>query len=301
MGIFDDIKSGANELAGDFAAKVDELGRKFVPFYGKGGGTRGTTLGMYRYPMSLSDSQHTSRLAFTATNEVVGDEVDGGRSKAFGNYKQLKFKDIGTVFLYMPKIEVTYAQTYEEDGRGMLWQLDKIIQSKGGYNMEAVMAAAPDMARAVIGKVGNDVAPGIIRDFAQQVYNQHLSAHFKGTALRTQRFEYELRPRNEEELKQVAGLIHFFKANSATSFGKVGDYLRVPSRWLVEEITNTATERYIPTFKFGPAYLTSVECDYTPDGSWKTFENGDPIAITLTLEFLEITIVTREDIEDYSL
>jgi hypothetical protein len=298
VGIFSDF---AGEVVSDFAAKADELGRKFVPFYGKGAGSSGNTLGMYRYPMTLADTQHTSRLAFTATNEVVGDEVDGGRSKAFGNYKQLKFKDIGTVFLYMPKLEQTYAQNYEEDGRGLLWQMDKILQSKGGYNMEALMAAAPELAGAFIGKKANDLAPGLIQDFAQQVYNQHLSAHFKGTALRTQRFEYELRPRNEEELKQVAGLIQFFKANSATSFGKAGDYLRVPSRWIIEEITNTASERYIPTFKFGPAYLSSVEYDYTPDGSWKTFENGDPIAITLTLEFLEITIVTREDIENYKL
>ena len=127
-----------------------------------------------------------------------------------------------------------------------------------------------------------------------------MSSHFTGTVLRQQKFDFELRPRNMAELVQVAGLIQFFKANSATSLS-VGDTMGTPSRWIIEELCTNTAGRIIAPFRFGPAYLTSINIDKTPDGSWKTFESGDPIAMNLTLEFMEITIVTKEDIEKLGL
>lgn len=300
--VIDDVSSKGRQFVtsatNSVTSAADRALSSLLPSYGKGSGSVGGSGGSWKYPLTLDDSQHTSRLAITATNAVTGDESDSGRSKAFGNYKKLKFKDIGTVFLYMPRISKNYTQTYSEEGRGMMWQMINAFQNGGG--MENLGGASMSVLKTAIGDIASNVAAGAIRDFSQTVKNQHLSSTFGGTALRTQKFEFDLRPRNPAELVQIAGLIKFFTANSSSSLIQ-GDYLRVPSRWIIEEMCSNPEERIIKPFRFGPAYLTAVDVDYTPDGSWKTFKNGDPISFSLSLEFMEITIVTREEIEKLDL
>jgi hypothetical protein len=254
---------------------------------------------VFKYPLTLEGQNHTSRLAFNATDFIQGNEGTSMRSEIFGNYKKMMSKNIGSVFLYMPELETSFAQNYNDDGRGLLWVLNNAVQNNGGYDNffgKAGVAALKDVGAYEL----NKHAPNVMKDFYRQVWNQHNSANFTGTQLRRQKFQFDLRPRNPAELAQIAGMIKFFKENSATSLQ--GDtWLRVPSRWYIEEISNQNASRVVPLFKFGPAFLTNVEVDYTPDGSWKTFENGDPIAMKLTLEFMENTIVTREDIRNFDL
>jgi hypothetical protein len=284
------VKSGVSELSA--------LNKKYNPFAAGGGGA-GRTGGIWRYPLTIADQQHTSRLVFTATSSIEGDSPDAGRSKAFGNVKGLKFRDTGAVFLYMPKLQQAYTQNYSEEGRGLIWQLAKAFNSAGGIDKFGDASAAALKTGVTAGIQA--IAPNLVRDFYQNVKNQYMSSHFTGTQLRKQKFDFELRPRNEEELFQIAGILQFFKANSATSLVNGGDLLTTPCRWIIEEVSTNYAGRHIAPFRFGPAYLVDVQIDKTPDGQWKTFENGDPIAINLTLEFMEITIVTRDDIEKLGL
>lgn len=289
------VMGGANEIKNS----VDSFNKKWNPYAGGANGS-GSTGGNWKYPLTMEGNldTHTSRLAFTATNVVSGDEPDAGRAKIFGDWKRLMTRDIGTVFMYMPKLQQSYTQNYSEDGRGIIWQMVNAFQSKGGVNNFGDAGAAA--LQTGVAEVANKAAPGLVRDFSQTVKNQHMTSHFSGTQLRKQKFEFEMRPRNEEELFQMAGLLQFFKANSATSLS-AGDTMRTPCRWVIEEITKNTASRHIAPFRFGPAYLVDVTIDKTPDGYWKTFQSGDPIAINLSLEFMEITIVTREDIENIGL
>lgn len=296
-GLLDKGKNFVKATASDISNGAASLNKKFNPYAGSGN-VSGQAKGNWKYPLTLQGTQHTSRLVFTATNAISGDEPDAGRAKAFGNWKRLKFRDIGSVFMYMPKLQQSYTQNYSDDGRGILWQLVNAFQAAGGVDNFGNASAAA--LKTGVAEVANNVAPGVVRDFSQVVKNQHMSSHFTGTQLRKQKFEFELRPRNEDELYEIGGLITFFKANSATSLS-AGDTMGTPARWIIEEISTDTGHRHIAPFRFGPAYLADVTLDKTPDGSWKTFESGDPIAVILTLEFMEITIVTREDIENLGL
>lgn len=300
-GIVQETTAKANQFAGNAQRIVQGVANSSAVQSVLGGDNwTSKTGGTYKFPLTLDDSQHTSRLVFNATDAIVSNDGDAGRSKVFGNRKYLKYQTIGSVFLYMPEIETSYVQNYNDDGRSLLWQLNNAVMTNGGYD-HLIGSGGEAMIKTLGGEIANRVAPGVVKDFFQSVKNQHNAANFTGTQLRKQKFKYELRPRNEAEMKQIAGLIRFFKANSATSLQQ-GDFIRVPSRWVIEEMVSPSKgNRYIPPFRFGPAFLTEVSVDYTPDGSWKTFESGDPIAVTLELEFMEITIVTREDIQNYDL
>jgi hypothetical protein len=295
--LLDKGKNFVTSTGSDIANGASSLNKKFNAYAGSGN-TGGTTRGNWKYPLTLQASQHTSRLAFTATNAISGDEPDAGRSKAFGEFKRMMFRDVGSVFLYMPKLQQSYTQNYSDDGRGLIWQMVNAFQAAGGVDKFGDASAAA--LKTGVAQVANTAAPGLVRDFSQVVKNQHMSSHFTGTQLRRQKFDFELRPRNEDELIQIAGIIQFFAANSATNLSS-GDTMGTPCRWIIEEITTDSANRHIKPFRFGPAFLADVSIDKTPDGSWKTFESGDPIGINLTLEFVEITIVTKQDIEDLGL
>jgi hypothetical protein len=289
-----------NQLAGEASKKVSGLWDDITGLVGGSGNDTSKTKGKWMYPLTLQGSHHTSRLVFNATDAIQGNEPTSRRAEIFGSLTTIREKNIGSVFLYMPELETSYTQHFNEDGRGLLWVFNNAIQKGGGYD-HLIGQAGVEGAKAVLGYEMNKHAPSLMKDFGRSVWNQHNSANFTGTALRKQKFTFDLRPRNQAELVQIAGMIKFFKANSATS-AVSNDYIRVPSRWYIEEVeASGVSNRIIPVFKFGPAFLTSVEIDYTPDGTWKSFETGDPIAIKLTLEFIENTIVTREDIQDFNL
>jgi hypothetical protein len=289
-----------NQAAGWAAGKVQSGWDSITGMLGGSGNNTSKTTGKWVFPLTLQGSHHTSRLVFNATDAIQGNEEGSRRAEIFGGLSKLRLKNIGSVFLYMPELETSYTQNYNEDGRGLLWVLNNAIQNGGGYD-NLFGQAGVEGAKAVLGYELDKHAPSLMKDFGRSVRNKHNSANFTGTALRKQAFTFDLRPRNREELVQIAGLIKFFKSNSATSLVS-NDYIRVPSRWFIEEVqASGVSNRIIPPFKFGPCFLTNIEIDYTPDGLWKSFENGDPIALKLKLEFMENTIVTREDIQEFNL
>lgn len=290
------IANAVNSAAASAAKGIQGGWDSITGMLGGSGNNTSKSIGqIWKYP--LTRDGHTSRLVFNATDAIQGNEEGSRRSEIFGSINTLREKNIGSVFLYMPELETSYTQNYNEDGRGLLWVLNNAIQNGGGYD-NLFGQAGVEGAKALVGYELDKHAPSLMKDFGRSVRNKHNSANFTGTALRKQSFTFDLRPRNKEELVQIAGLIKFFKANSATSLVS-NDYIRVPSRWYIEEMANQGRE--IPLFKFGPCFLTNIEIDYSPDGGWKTFESGDPIAMKLKLEFMENTIVTREDIQDFDL
>lgn len=151
---------------------------------------------------------------------------------------------------------------------------------------------------------------------------------YNGTSVRQQNFTYQFRPRSLAELKEVGKILYsFLKYSSATNIGsasladvtrvggsstesvgvdKAADAIRelssdtegysvieVPPLWYIEERINKHAgnnPRYTPKFAFGPAALTSVRINKTPEQIYETFSGtaGDSIAIDMDLTFTEL-------------
>jgi hypothetical protein len=52
----------------------------------------------------------------------------------------------------------------------------------------------------------------------------------------------------------------------------------------------------LPRYKM--CALTSVDANYTPDGTYATYQDGQPVAIGLSLNFQETKICYSEDISN---
>lgn len=139
---------------------------------------------------------------------------------------------------------------------------------------------------------------------------------FKGTALRTQTVTYRFNPTSLDELKTVGGIIRTFYRLSLPSrsslslpvevdnrdfqqgYAKYATLLKTPPVWMIEEVSDdpNATYRYTPRFVFGPAGITSVRLNRTPDQYWKTFAKsaGDPASIEMEVTFTELIPMDRQ-------
>ena len=49
-------------------------------------------------------------------------------------------------------------------------------------------------------------------------------------------------------------------------------------------------------FKMDRCALTSVDVNYAPNGAFRTFKDGMPVEIDMTLNFTEMTTLTKEKI-----
>lgn len=269
------------------------------------------------FPSTLSNERHRSIIAFST---IEPKDKLAPLSTSFGVKPVLGSNDVGTVFLYMPDLgDRSYDQKFSGSDMGIIEKVMAAFMGDGAFWDEFGKATT-----AVASGLGGDARDLLSTDIA----NPHTTTRYEGPTLRTQSFEFHLFPRNESELKAIRDIVQFFKYNSSTIVGAgvtkgkdvaagagfadrvkgnisngvnavsnalVGDRLKYPNQWLIQEILpESGKNRIMPRFIFGPAYCESVTITDSKDRY--TFKTGDSISYTLKLKFTEATMLTSADI-----
>ena len=148
--------------------------------------------------------------------------------------------------------------------------------------------------------------------------NPYMEMMFQGVGFRKFSFNFVMRPRNEDEIKQTVGIIRAFRLYSRPSWseGILGHgFMKYPMEFHIsfltlEDGTARVTEpnkmatnsdkvyninQNIPQIK--PCVCTNVETNYTPQSIWAAYKGGQPIAVTLGLSFNETELVMADDVE----
>lgn len=146
--------------------------------------------------------------------------------------------------------------------------------------------------------------------------NPRMEKLFKNKDFRSFNFSWEFYPKNRKEVEQIQYIVEAFRYHGNPSFdmetmssaGADGStvpsvVLRVPAEFQIRFLSTNSDTRvggfvenpYIP--KIARCVLNSVSVDYTPNGIYSSLKNNAPTSITLTLQFTEIGIITREAIE----
>jgi hypothetical protein len=165
------------------------------------------------------------------------------------------------------------------------------------------LQAIPGVGRGLAGAVGAGTG---------KVVNPVLEKLFKQKDFRNFSFSWEFYPRNQEETDSVRDIIETFRYHShpardsdteSKEEQKVEVILRVPAEFEIRFLSTNPNpnqggfveNEYIP--KIARCALNSVSVDYTPNSVWSSFGNNAPTAVTMTLQFSEIGLLTREDIK----
>jgi len=146
-----------------------------------------------------------------------------------------------------------------------------------------------------------------------KVVNPRLEKLFKQKDFRNFSFSWEFYPKNKKEVNQIREIIETFRYHShpatddsskiSENERRVQIILRVPAEFEVRflstnpypQSTGFLENEYLP--KIGRCALNSIAVDYTPNGIYSSFVDNSPTAITMTLNFTEMGILTRENID----
>jgi hypothetical protein len=133
------------------------------------------------------------------------------------------------------------------------------------------------------------------------VVNPNMEFLFQGPKLRTFQFLFSFIPRSEREATEVKNILRVFKRHMApksntTALGSnlAGGFLQTPDVFKIRYMSGSAQNPFLNKFKF--CALTDMAVDYTAVGQgYMSYENGTPVATTITLQFTELSPVYAED------
>lgn len=272
--------------------------------------TQQTTPQSLKYPLDLGRNQDT--IMFTAveyippglneTRSVAGQRQNPKRSSkgtvtlpiqaqindsnradwALGEMNELYRKALDTSFKAVTgKLSTS---TFSENS------LDKDIQKsidkfKDPSNRNLMLAL---LAQSVIPNVGN------IQGRFGGILNPNVELLFTGPTLRPFSFSFRMSPRGKQEAKDVKSIIRFFKQNMAPKRQDGNLFLKAPNTFLIKY--QGAGEQGLNKIK--ECALIDCSVNYTPQGSYMTYEDGTMVSYFMSLTFSEIEPVYDVDYKD---
>ena len=137
---------------------------------------------------------------------------------------------------------------------------------------------------------------GLLSRASGAILNPNLELLFNGPTLRPFTFTFKLSPRSKKEAENVRRIIRFFKEGMSVKTASSGVFLKSPNLFNVKYIAAGASvHQSLPQIK--KCALLGCDVDYTPDGSYMTF-NDDAKTMTsyqLSLRFSEVEPIYSND------
>lgn len=202
------------------------------------------------------------------------------------------------------------------NGSNMVWETRHDYQeAKLAKIALGAVSALPVVGTAIAAAAG--AAP-----MAGGAINPKVEVLYRNTELRTFQFSFIMAPSNAAEasdLKQIVQNLRFYSsptlvggtsdpqsgyigsAGGQASYLSTGGLYESPSEFLIQFYYNDpksgATENTnIP--KIGRCVLEHIDINYTPQGEWSTFRDGNPTSAMLTMVFREMRVIDSANILD---
>ena len=217
------------------------------------------------------------------------------------------------IAIYMPKdLKVSYKQTYSPEAAGVAGDIEaglaagaiqegntadqiKTFLSSGTTSILKIGKSMVGEAISVIPDAGDPIK--FIAKRAGLAINPRNEQFYDSPDFRTFSYTFDFWPRNGKEAKAVNDIIYIFKYNSSPGLkGEAGALFNAPNYFRISYYQNDGTEN-TKLHKIAACYCTGVSVDYAPDEQPTFFEDGQPVHMTLTVEFIEDRILTKRDIE----
>lgn len=115
---------------------------------------------------------------------------------------------------------------------------------------------------------------------------------FENVDTRSFNFEYKFLPRNASEASAAQNIIKMFKFHMHPELAKGGLFYIYPSTFDIQYFFGSSENKNIN--KISECVLTSMKVDYGPNGQMSSFADGSPTEITMSLQFIELEVLTKE-------
>ena len=257
-------------------------------------------------PNNITDSNNISwgddamnNLSATLTSAVMSNPVAGmagGLVSALGGGPAGMLIPLAAAALGGQNPGITNPDGSQDDStNGKSIAFAKMMQSSGG---EAAMKT--QFGSSILGALGVNVSPESLlsRGFGV-IPNSNNELLFNKVTLRDFQFSWRMSPRDEKEALEVKRIIRFFKQGMAakTMANQAGErslYLGAPNIFRLQY--RTAGGSIIEGVnRIKPCAVVGTAVNYTPDGQWSAYDEGQPVSCTIAIQMKELEPVYATD------
>lgn len=135
---------------------------------------------------------------------------------------------------------------------------------------------------------GQSVGANFVTRNTGLVLNPNLELLFGGPNLRSFSYSYQLTPRDFTEANQIKNIILFLKRAMAPKKLEGNLFLKTPDVFKLKYIFGKTNKEHPFLNKIKPCALTSLNIDYTPDGSYMTYQDGSLTSYRISMVFSEL-------------
>lgn len=243
------------------------------------------------------------------------------------DYNQAEqYKDAGdaypSIVMYMPE-DVSTGFRGNWGGKAISTAGSNLLASAGASGFDKIKSAAESLATAIgtskqiagaaaikktVQAIGGDSLSNddIFGSISGAILNPNTELLFSSVDMRNFQLNFKLVPRNGTEAKTCNDIVKTFKKCTLPkrSPGKVfgfegpsefASFIGVPNLCKVTFMKGSSEHDVLPRFKM--CAVTQVDVNYTPDGVYATYSDGQPVAMTLTLNFQETKICFAEEVD----
>ena len=267
--------------------------------------------GAYQKGRAMKSGKQIGESRFIESGELTKDAKKGVTS-AFNDTRRIQ----ESIAIYLPpNVEDTTNAAYNDMRTGLAGFLaargeqiastqdaeriaKELLGSAGGVLSGAALRAVSEVAEMALGAEGTTQ---LVNKAFGQADNPYMEVLFDAMQLRTFTYNFIFAPKNEKETEEVQKIIQIFRFHMAPELrGGQSRFLGLPSQFDIHYMylpmgqTNEATENLYYN-RIATCVLQNCVTNYTPDGV-KSFEDGAPTKITMTLTFKETELLTKEKI-----
>jgi hypothetical protein len=187
------------------------------------------------------------------------------------------------------------------DGTADLVETAKGVFNSAGAKSQIRQQLTLNAASSLVKKLGVNInTEGYRARVTGTVINPNLELLFNGPKLRAFQFAFKLAPRSAREAQQVRGIIKFFKKSMAPKrpgpeAGGTGDefFLGAPNVFKIEFRNGKNPHNGLPTLK--TCALVNFNVNYTADGFYSAYNDGQPVSVEIQLSFAELTPIYNDN------
>ena len=178
---------------------------------------------------------------------------------------------------------------------GLIKAAQGVSQSPNGKSLLSSVVSSNILKAAGL----NVSAETILARGAGVVPNPNMELLFRSPLLRNFALVYRMTARSVDEARVIRQILRFFKQGmSPKNSNEGGNYfLKTPNVFGISFKT-TGDENNPSLPKFKTCALRGFSVDYAPDKMWAAYDNGQPVSVTMVMEFGELTPIYSGDYED---
>ena len=236
-----------------------------------------------------------------------------------------KTSGVPSVVLYMPEdISTGYkanwsGKSFSNVGRDIIGTVGSNLKELPG-NFEktantmmnqAIPMGSTALIQATISKITGEQLErnDILGSTRGVILNPNVELLFGGIDLRNFQLNFKLVPRKQEEAVMNKKIIDSFRKamlprfalgnelNFSSAEATSRNYIKVPNVCKVSFMRGGSVNTDVPQYKM--CAITEVDVNYTPDGTYATYQDGSMVAIGLSLNFQETKLIFAEEVEQY--